>query len=82
MSGCPSIDEKRRTYHADRASLTTVVILHQHTNIWVVVTLRVLPSNLLRPILAAVIDNDNFPCEIARNELKRTQERMLGLPLH
>lgn len=82
MSGYPSIDEKRRTHHTNRASLTTVVIFHQHTNIWVVVTLRILPSNLLRPISTAVIDNDNFPCEIARNELKNIQERMLGLPLH
>lgn len=54
--------------HADGSTLAAVVVLHEHTDVGVVVVLRILPTDFFCPIFASIVDDDDLPCEFPRND--------------
>ena len=62
------ITHEQHQNHADGSTLATVVILYEHTDVGVVVALRILPTDFFCPIVASIVDDDDFPCEFPRDD--------------
>ena len=57
--------------HADGSTFAAVVVFYEHTDVRVVVALRILPTDFFCLIFASIVDDDDLPCEFPRSDEHR-----------